>query len=180
MMTKEQKTRSNKVIETIHWFLWSWSEFALLPPLLLVQMDSCTCENKNRSMFAYFESLFSSNISKNIDVGSLAVGNTHEYIDQAFSHNSESLKNNDAITLPDLHDELRPHYKNSIAAPMQSLANWSFLGDQENVLTTVTQYRYFRFHSLEIGTEKKPPFNHHPPTSCPAQINYDNVWTDLQ
>ena len=89
-------------------------------------------------------------IFESVEVGFLPVGHTHEDVDQAFSQTLARLRVNNAITLNDLHSELRQTnraYEVDVQH-MQRVANWSALCDGENCLRKidkVTQWRYFFF-----------------------------------
>lgn len=68
---------------------------------------------------------------KNVEVGFLPIGHTHEDIDQAFSRKAECLKNDEAKKLNGLHKKLRPSYKKAVLTRLESVANCSLLCQQE-------------------------------------------------
>ncbi len=151
-MTEEHKTGANHVIEAVHRFLMDRSLTDTTPPKLFIQVDNCTRENKNRYFLSYIECLVLWNVFKEIEVSFLPVGHTHEDIDQAFSTTSARLNSNNAITLQDLHCELRTVYnRHTIVCHMRHVINWSDLCENERALTNLrnfTTYRYFNFRSI--------------------------------
>ena len=63
-----------------------------LPPVLLLQLDNTTKQNKGRYLFAFLALLVHHNIFDKIVVSFLPVGHTHEDIDQMFSRFAEYLR----------------------------------------------------------------------------------------
>ncbi len=55
--------------------------FCTLPENLLLQLDNCAGENKNRYIFAYLSLLVARGVFKTVQLGFLMVGHTHEDID---------------------------------------------------------------------------------------------------
>ena len=82
------------------------STFRRLPENLLLQLDNCAGENKNRYLFAYLSMLVARGVFKTIQLGFLMVGHTHEDIDAMFSRFSEKLRVTQTYTLPHLMDTL--------------------------------------------------------------------------
>ena len=76
--------------------------FKRLPENLLLQLDNCGSENKNRFLFAYLSLLVARGTFKMIQVGFLMVGHTHEDIDAMFSKFSEKLRTSMTFTFPHL------------------------------------------------------------------------------
>ena len=156
-MTEEHQTGANHIVESLHRFLMDRSLYGDVPPSLYLQVDNCSRENKNRFFLAYIESLVVWKVFKEIEVSFLPVGHTHEDIDQAFSTTSKRLATNDAITLQDLHNQLRQVYnRHTSVSHMRHVINWSGLCQQEGVLTTkknFSQFRYFRFIATEFDGE---------------------------
>ena len=77
-------------------------KFRQLPENLLLQLDNCGSENKNRYLFAYLSLLVARGTFKMIQVGFLMVGHTHEDIDAMFSKFSEKLRTSMTFTFPHL------------------------------------------------------------------------------
>ena len=79
----------------------SIKSFKKLPPCLLLQLDNCGSENKNRYVFAYLSLLVAKQVLM-IEMGFLMIGHTHEDIDAMFSCFSEQLRTSHIVTLPHL------------------------------------------------------------------------------
>ena len=82
-------------------------QFQKLPENLLLQLDNCAGEKKNRYLFAYLSLLVARGVFKTVQLGFLMVGHTHEDIDAMFSRFSEKLRVAQTYTLPHLMDTLR-------------------------------------------------------------------------
>ena len=76
--------------------------FRKLPENLLLQLDNCAGENKNRYLFAYLSLLVAKGVFKTVHLGFLMVGHTHEDIDAMFSRFSERLQTEMMFTFPHL------------------------------------------------------------------------------
>lgn len=179
-LTEEYETGANHIIECIHRLLNAMGNSGTLPRRLFIQMDNCSRENKNRFVFAYLESLVEVGLFNEVLVGFLPVGHTHEDIDQSFSTTSTRLRTAQAITLSDLHAELRQCYNNRTSVEhIDSMVNWSGLCELEGCLTNVqgfTQFQYFRFlkdnmHPSENGNRKS--------TKCQVRVLSTDSWRNL-
>ena len=73
-----------------------------LPPVLTLQLDNCSRDNKNRWVFAFCSLLVYKGIFCEIYINFLIVGHTHEDIDALFGRWSNKLKTNDYPTIPRL------------------------------------------------------------------------------
>lgn len=87
---------------TVNVLLNVLSRYALLPPVLYLQLDNCGGDNKNRYLLALCCLLVEMGILKKIKLGFLMVGHTHEDIDQCFSCFSRWLDKHRAYTLEDM------------------------------------------------------------------------------
>lgn len=76
--------------------------FKRLPRTLLLQLDNCGSENKNRYVFAYLSLLVARGVFDIVQLGFLMVGHTHEDIDALFSRFSEKLRKKTTFTFPHL------------------------------------------------------------------------------
>ena len=83
------------------------SMFQNLPENLLLQLDNCAGENKNRYLFAYLSLLVARGALKTVQLGFLMVGHTHEDIDAMFNRFLEKLRVGQTFTLPHLMDTSR-------------------------------------------------------------------------
>ena len=63
-----------------------------LPPMLQMQVDNCSHENKNQYMFVFCAALVGLGFFAEVYLSFLLVGHTHEDIDQRFSVISSTLK----------------------------------------------------------------------------------------
>ena len=73
-----------------------------LPPILNVQMDNATGDNKNRYVYAYWFLLVANKIVREVYVNFMIVGHTHDDIDALFGRWSMLLKNENFPTIPTL------------------------------------------------------------------------------
>ncbi|KXJ07141.1 hypothetical protein AC249_AIPGENE5999 [Exaiptasia diaphana] len=82
-----------------------------LPPYLLLQMDNCYRECKNKYIMAFASHLVEIKMFKEVHISYLMVGHAHEDVDQFFSRISVKLRNKDVMTLPELHNTIATSYK---------------------------------------------------------------------
>ena len=73
-----------------------------LPPILNVQMDNATGDNKNRYVYAYWSLLVVKRIFREVYVNFMIVGHTHDDIDALFGRWSMLLKKENFPTIPAL------------------------------------------------------------------------------
>ena len=73
-----------------------------LPPILNVQMDNATGNNKNRYVYAYWSLLVPKRILQEVYVNFMIVGHTHDDIDALFGRWSMLLKKENFPTIPAL------------------------------------------------------------------------------
>lgn len=160
-MTQDHETGANHVIEALHRFLLTKRMEGPLPRKLFIQLDNCSRENKNRYVMGYLEMLVSACVFDSVECGFLPVGHTHEDVDQAFSSTSSRLRTHDAITLADLHRELRQTYSGNVKVEhMKRIVNWSGLCDAQRYLRRVdgiTFWRYFLFTSTQSNAASTAP-----------------------
>jgi len=186
-MTDNFETGANHIIETMHRYLDRRNGQIGLPQTLFIQMDNCTRENKNRYLFAYLESLVSWGVFREVHVSFLPVGHTHTDIDQLFSRTATRLHKNCAITLKDLHSELRVSYSPTPTVNhMSHVVNFSGLCDEERVLWDTrrrpfSQFRYFRF-SRNTHTRRHDDCSETKdyPVTCHVKVNSTDNWENLR
>jgi len=95
-MTEEWPTGANHVIEALHRTLQANAQSrSSVPPILFVQFDNCTRENKNRYTLSYLEMLVANGVYQELYASFLPIGHTHEDVDQAFSRISQRLKSHE-------------------------------------------------------------------------------------
>ena len=73
-----------------------------LPPILNVQMDNATWDNKNRYVYAFWSLLVAKWIFREVYVNFMMVGHTHDDIDALFGRWSMLLKKENFPTIPAL------------------------------------------------------------------------------
>jgi hypothetical protein len=71
-----------------------------LPPVLNLQLDNATGDNKNRYVFSFCSLLVHRGVFREVYINFLLVGHTHEDIDAMFGRWSWKLKASDYPTLP--------------------------------------------------------------------------------
>src|SRR5450759_5257841 len=81
-----------------------------LPPVLYVQLDNTSRENKNKYTMEYFNMLVQNKIFKKIKIGFLRFGHTHNQIDQMFSRFSTKLNKQRAFRLESLEEIIVDSY----------------------------------------------------------------------
>jgi hypothetical protein len=105
---------SNQVVTSIMGVLNAvHSARGSVPPILCIQADNCTRENKNKFLFGLYATLVGLGYFKEVRVGFLLVGHTHSDIDQRFSSISHVLKGDDINSLSELfkllHNQIPGH-----------------------------------------------------------------------
>lgn len=183
-MTQEHQTGANHVIEMVHRFLNRKRSESQLPAKLFVQLDNCTRENKNRYLMGYFEMLVRNLVFESVEVGFLPIGHTHEDVDQCFSSTSARLRLHNAITLNDLHRELRCAYGGNVQVEhMKRVVNWSGLCDKTNCLRKIDRistWRYFLFTSDKTCPSASAlPTATTVSTTCHVKKNCHEEWRPL-
>jgi hypothetical protein len=73
-----------------------------LPMNLFFQLDNSAKDNKNQYLMAFLSLLTYCVVFKEIQIGFLLVGHTHEDIDAYFGHLSKALKTTNTFVLADL------------------------------------------------------------------------------
>ena len=148
-MTEEMQTGANHIVEAIHRFLNVRASKRDLPRCMFVQLDNCSRENKNHFLLSYIELLVSQRVFDVIEVAFLSIGHTHEDIDQIFPQTASRLRANNAVTLPDLHQQLAfANNGRTEVQHMKRLVNWSGLVTEQNCIQRVdniTRPHYFKF-----------------------------------
>lgn len=77
-----------------------------LPPILLLQLDNTSKQNKGRFLFAFLALLVHHGVFEKILVSFLPVGHTHEDIDQMFSRFATYLRTHKAYSRTEMRDAL--------------------------------------------------------------------------
>ena len=82
----------NTTIQCLHAILCHILLTSLIPPILKLQLDNTTKQNKGQYLFGYLALLVEYGIFEYVEVSFLPVGHTHEDIDQFFSRISVWLR----------------------------------------------------------------------------------------
>jgi len=127
------------------------SKVGSLPPVMFLQLDNTTKQNKGRFLMAFLAYLVLMGVVKSAYINFLPVGHTHEDIDQFFSRLSLYLRKNNAPDVPALLDALTKCFlkygKRPIATAWTKVANISaYLGryTTPNLSTDITLYYQLR------------------------------------
>jgi len=141
------------IIESLHRTLRAKSALKPLKGTLLLQVDNCTRENKNKFLFSYLEGLVAWGVLTELQESFLAITRTYSDIDQKFSCTSRRLASKNTVAMDDLVSELRTCFSlQTVVTRMLHVINFSGLCKQERVIGSVKPFskcRYFRFHRTE-------------------------------
>jgi hypothetical protein len=125
-----------------------------LPPVLFLQLDNTTRQNKGRYVFAFLALLVEHGVFERIYVCFLPVGHTHEDIDQMFSRFAIALRQRNMLSRQDMIDVIRAAYLYE-GAPCRvklwdRIANISdWLKPHIKIPDGVTKFRHFRVSRSE-------------------------------
>ena len=128
-----------------------------LPPVLYLQLDNTTKQNKGRYLFAFLALLVHHGVFERICVSFLPVGHTHEDIDQMFSKFAMWLRGHDALDRADMAEQMRAAYTYNGRPPdvevLDTVAGMSeFLADGTGVsLPECMDHRHFRVRRNTAG-----------------------------
>lgn len=109
MMFGNIKADANLTVTVLHRIISEWE--GPLPPVLYVQLDNTTRENKNGVLVGYLNLLVEMGIFEKVKIGFLLVGHTHDQIDQMFSRYSVRLRRERCFTLPVLIETIQSSYR---------------------------------------------------------------------
>ena len=91
-ITDHEQQGHNSTIQVLHYILSDLASRGPLPPILKLQLDNTTKQNKGQYLFGFLSLLVECGVFKSIEVSYLPVGHTHEDIDQFFSRVSVWLR----------------------------------------------------------------------------------------
>ena len=123
-----------------------------LPPILNVQMDNATGDNKNRFVFCYWSLLVANKIFREVYVNFMIVGHTHDDIDALFGRWSMALKKESFPTIPMLMKSFMdveavptiPHLIEEVLDFKKFIEDG--IADGENALLGHTKAQQFKFY----------------------------------
>ena len=129
-----------------------------LPKKLFLQLDNSVKDNKNRYVMAFCTLLTTRRIFKEVTVGFLIVGHTHEDIDAYFSYLSKLLKMKNTYVLSDLMKAFMNSQKTIAFIPklVQEVADFKkflqgYQHDGANKLIGLGEMHLFKFYVEEKG-----------------------------
>ena len=128
-----------------------------LPPVLLVQLDNTTKQNKGRYFFAFIALLVHHRIFEKVLVSFLPVGHTHEDIDQMFSRFATYLRHHDACSRADMKEAFENGFwynnRPCDVRVLETLANMSAFLDKDTDISMreITGHRHFRVRLNKEG-----------------------------
>ena len=123
-----------------------------LPPILNVQMDNATGDNKNRFVFCFWSLLVANKIFREVYVNFMIVGHTHDDIDVLFGRWSMALKKESFPTIPLLMKSFMdikrvptiPHLIEEVPNFKKFIENG--IADEKNTLLGHTKAQQFKFY----------------------------------
>ena len=123
-----------------------------LPPILNVQVDNATGDNKNRFVFCFWSLLVANKIFREVYVNFMIVGHTHDDIDALFGRWSMALKKESFPTIPLLMKSFMdietvptiPHLIEEVPNFKKFIENG--IADGENTLLGHTKAQQFKFY----------------------------------
>ena len=129
-----------------------------LPKKLFLQLDNSAKDNKNRYVMTFYSFLIVRRIFKEVTIGFLVVGHTHEDIDAHFSYLSKLLKMKNTYVLPDLMKAFMDSQKMTtfILELVQEVADFKkflhgYEHDSANKLIGLREMHLFKFYVEENG-----------------------------
>ena len=78
-----------------------------LPRILMIQVDNCGAENKNRIFLAFLGWLVAQGVFDTVLVSYLMTGHTHIDVDRNFSFHEVYLRKHDYATMDDLQEKMK-------------------------------------------------------------------------
>ena len=131
-----------------------------LPPVLLLQLDNTTKQNKGKYLYSFLFLLVHHRVFERIIVTYLPSGHTHEDIDQMFSRFAIALRKKNALTRTEMGNVLQRAFtycdKDTVVEHMDTCANFSgWIRNQRVFKTTGTpecmSHRHFRIKLNKEG-----------------------------
>ena len=131
-----------------------------LPKKLFLQLDNSAKDNKNRYVMAFCSLLTARRIFKEVTVGFLVVGHTHEGIDAHFSYLSKLLKMKNTYVLANLMKAFMDSQKTTAFIPelVQKVADfkkflYNYKHNGANKLIGLGEMHLFKFYVEENGDD---------------------------
>ena len=134
-----------------------------LPPVLHLQLDNTTKQNKGKYLSAFLALLIHYDVFEEIRVNFLPVGHTHEDIDQFFGCLARYFRRHDALSRHDLEDGIQRAYR-SADGHRPKVRHWSSVGNVsqwlkdngvQKIMGVMTQkWRAYRFYKSTSDLSK--------------------------
>ena len=139
-----------------------------LPKKLFLQLDNSMKDNKNRYVMAFCSLLTTKRIFKEVIVGFLIVGHTHEDINAQFSYLAKLLKMKNMYVLSDIMKAFMDSQKTTAFIPelVQEVADFKkflqgYQHDGANKLIRLGEMHLFKFYVEEKGNDMGWPIMHY-------------------
>src|SRR5450759_4624541 len=165
----------NLTITILQRVLNEWEEkHGVLPPVLYLQLDNTSRENKNNLLMTYLHMLVKKKIFKKIKIGFLLVGHTHDQIDQMFSTFSKRLGKHKAFTFEELRIIISQAYtpEPAITLLKETFDFWEFAFSEPSLI--VQAIRNIKFHhQYKICFDKCEDCV---PTQWGKKFSTDTIW----
>ena len=150
-----------------------------LPKKLFLQLDNSAKDNKNRYIMAFCSLLTARRVFKEVTVGFLIVGHTHEDINAHFSYLSKLLKMKNTYVLADLMKAFMDSQKTTafILELVQEVADFKkflqgYQHDGANKLIELREMHLFKFYVEEKGDDMSWPVMHYMPNSAHLHLSF--------
>ena len=139
-----------------------------LPKKLFLQLDNSAKDNKNQYVMAFCSLLTARRVFKEVTVGFLIVGHTHEDIDAHFSYLSKLLKMKNTYVLANLMKAFMDSQKTTAFIPelVQEVADFKkflqgYQHDDANKLIGLGEMHLFKFYVEEKCDDMGWPVMHY-------------------
>ena len=124
-----------------------------LPPVLKLQLDNTTEQNKGQFLYGYLAMLVEYGVFREIEVSFLPVGHTHEDIDQFFSRVSVYFRHHDVFSREEMTMAIRNAYTFKDTGQPPTVLHWDTVANVSDFLSEYTNnfaagcmsYRHVRF-----------------------------------
>ncbi len=120
---------------------------APLPPVLYLQLDNTTRENKNQNVVSLCAALVEKGIFDKVRISFLPVGHTHEDIDQMFSRFAAALRIRDVYTPSEFAEVIKESFTPTpVVVPDPTIPDFGtwFVSFSWNNWHGITSYRCFK------------------------------------
>ena len=157
-----------------------------LPPILYLQLDNTTKQNKSHFLFGFLGLLVKMGVFEKVIVAFLPVGHTHEDIDQLFSRLAVYMRHHNALSRPALGECIRAAYKSREGCPnvvhwdrVANISGWLDKNKRTDKMKGITNFQHFRIfvpstHSDEVWLQARTW------PGAPAPLNHGDCWRGLK